>query len=64
MFFVCYLEEACRCTEELNEVCGEDGKSYGNPCTAKCAGVKDKCKGPCPCRGMFITHYLSLSAVG
>jgi len=55
MFFVCSLGEACRCTEELNKVCGEDGKSYGNPCTAKCAGVKEKCKGPCPCRGMFIT---------
>ncbi len=31
---------------------------------AKCAGVKEKCKGPCPCRGMFINHYLSLTDVG
>jgi hypothetical protein len=46
--------KACRCTLELNEVCGEDGKSFGNPCMAKCAGVKEKCKGPCPCRGMLL----------
>ena len=64
VFFVCSLGKACRCTLELNEVCGEDGKSFGSPCMAKCEGVKVKCKGPCPCQGMFIAHYLSLTAMG
>merc|ERR1712142_787354 len=31
-------------------VCGEDGKEY-NDCTVKCAGVKVKCLGKCPCEG-------------
>lgn len=38
----------CMCTQQYDPVCGCDGKTYGNACMARCAGVKSWTKGACP----------------
>lgn len=35
------------CTKELNQVCGCDGNTYGNPCAAASAGVSVAASGAC-----------------
>ncbi len=40
--------EGVFCTQEFNPVCGANGKTYGNACMAKIAGVEVKYAGECP----------------
>ncbi|KAH3728000.1 hypothetical protein DPMN_053946 [Dreissena polymorpha] len=37
----------CVCTTEYDPVCGVDGKTYGNMCALRCAGVRLQSKGEC-----------------
>ena len=46
------------CTEEMNEVCGCDDKTYSNPCKAASAGVSVLKPGPCASAGTIAEGQL------
>lgn len=43
-------EETCICTIQYDPVCGINGKTYSNSCSAGCENIDIECKGECPCQ--------------
>lgn len=48
--YVPTVSAGCICTMIYKPVCGVNGKTYGNACSAGCAKVRVRCKGKCPCK--------------
>ncbi|MCF8368836.1 MAG: hypothetical protein K9G76_07310 [Bacteroidales bacterium] len=52
----CYSSQDCVCPDYFSPVCGDNGKTYPNPCSADCDGVTHY-DGECPVLGIGEVQY-------